>query len=271
MKYSENFKKTALDSLFGNWGVAVRTGFVASLIGGNLTSMAGVDFDSDSISDLAELFKNSEQLRWLYPIFMAILTMFLLWVIFVIVISGAGKLGYAVFNLNLVDKKKASFSDLFSQFNRLGKGFGMIFIIGLYTFLWSLLFVIPGIIKSYSYSMTPYILAEHTDYSEKQAITKSKEIMEGNKWQLFCLDFSFIGWSVLCALPPLACIPLVYVSEYGALVLLLVMLVSLFVGDLFLRPYREAARAAFYRYVSKDAFPPEESEYQQDSYYQYNN
>ena len=54
-------------------------------------------------------------------------------------------------NLNLVDNKDAVFSDLFSQFDRLGAGFCMNFLTGLYIVLWTLLFIIPGIIKSFSY------------------------------------------------------------------------------------------------------------------------
>ena len=75
---------------------------------------------------------------------------------------------------------------------------------GLYVALWSLLLVIPGIVKSYSYAMAPYIMAEHPALTANEAITESRRIMDGNKWRLFCLDFSFIGWELLCVLPMLA-------------------------------------------------------------------
>ena len=61
--------------------------------------------------------------------------------------------------------------------------------------LWSLLFVIPGIIKGYSYSMAFYILAENPDMTAKEAITESREIMNGHKWELFVLGLSFILWA----------------------------------------------------------------------------
>ena len=92
-------------------------------------------------------------------------------------------------------------------------------------FLWSLLFVIPGIVAGYSYAMTGYILAEHPELTASEAIEQSKQMMSGNRFRLFCLQFSFIGWDLLCAL-------------------------TLGIGNLWLRPYKQAAEAAFYREVS---------------------
>lgn len=71
------------------------------------------------------------------------------------------------------------------------------FLMGLYTALWSLLFIIPGIVKSYAYSMAPYILAENPDMTANEAITRSKEITMGHKGDLFVMDLSFIGWGLL--------------------------------------------------------------------------
>lgn len=73
----------------------------------------------------------------------------MIWLIITIVIGGAGKLGYAIFNLKLVDNKEVEFKDLFSQFHRLGDGFCMNFLMGLYTVLWTLLLIIPGLIKKH--------------------------------------------------------------------------------------------------------------------------
>ncbi len=95
------------------------------------------------------------------------------------------------------------------------------FLRGLYTFLWSLLFVIPGIIKGYSYWMMPYILAENPNISTDRAFDISMRTTQGEKWEMFVLDLSFIGWYILGGL---AC---------G-------------VGILFVRPYHEAAKAELY-------------------------
>lgn len=70
-------------------------------------------------------------------------------------------------------------------------------LIGIFTFLWTLLFIIPGIIASYSYTMAPYILLEHPGLSAKEAITYSKQMMKGHKFELFVLQLSFILWALL--------------------------------------------------------------------------
>lgn len=73
------------------------------------------------------------------------------------------------------------------------------FLRGLFTFLWSLLFVIPGIIKGYEYMLIPYLLADNPQMDRKEAFAKSKEMMDGNKWKAFVLDLSFFGWGLLSA------------------------------------------------------------------------
>jgi len=67
----------------------------------------------------------------------------------------------------------------------------------LYTFLWFLLFIIPGIVKSYEYRMIPYILSENPDISKERAFALSRSMMSGAKWRVFELDLSFILWDIL--------------------------------------------------------------------------
>ena len=76
----------------------------------------------------------------------------------------------------------------------------MNFLVGLFTFLWSLLFIIPGIIKAYSYSMSLYILAENKGKPALECINESMAMTEGHKMDLFVLGLSFIGWGLLCAI-----------------------------------------------------------------------
>ncbi|WP_455057012.1 DUF975 family protein [Jutongia sp.] len=71
------------------------------------------------------------------------------------------------------------------------------FLKSLFIGLWSLLFVIPGVIKAYEYRMVPYLLAEHPDMSSGEIFARSKEMMHGNKWDTFVLDISFVGWVLL--------------------------------------------------------------------------
>lgn len=85
------------------------------------------------------------------------------------------------------------FDDFFSAFK-------VTLLAGIYTFLWSLLFIIPGIVKGYSYSMAMYVLADNKGKSARECIAESKAMMEGHKMELFVLDLSFIGWYLLCSL-----------------------------------------------------------------------
>ena len=82
-----------------------------------------------------------------------------------------------------------------------------------YHILWTLLFIVPGIVKAFSYSMVPYILAENPEMKPKEAITLSRQIMNGNKWKLFVLDLSFIGWDILSVIT-LGIVGVFYASPY---------------------------------------------------------
>lgn len=257
MTYAAGFRQIARDALRGNWRVAILTGFVASLIGATIVPNGNSNSDNDiSSNNVPEYLQTSELFEHMYSILFVFLFVMIIWLIIAIIIGGAGKLGYAKFNLNLIDKKQASFSDLFSQLHRLGAGFCMDFLTSLYVFLWSLLFVIPGIIKAYSYAMAPYILAEHPEMTASEAITESKQIMQGNKGRLFCLRISFIGWEFLCVAPSLIFSPLIYAGILDLITWAILLFVSVFVGYLFLTPYLEAAQAAFYREVSSTDFLP---------------
>ena len=88
-----------------------------------------------------------------------------------------------------------------------------LFLRDLFMCLWTLLFIIPGLIKSYSYRMVPYILSDNEDMSATEAITKSREIMNGNKWRAFVLDLSFIGWVFLSCIT-LGLVGIFYVAPY---------------------------------------------------------
>ena len=264
IKYAADYRAEARDALRGRWPVAILTGFVASLIGASIATGGGGSSSSNNSSrgTLVQEFQLTDFWLQYRTIIIAIIVALVIWLIVAIVIGGAGKLGYAIFNLKLVDNKEAEFKDLFSQFHRLGDGFCMNFLVGLYTLLWTLLFVIPGIIKTYSYAMTPYILAENPGMTATEAITESRRVMDGNKWRLFCLSFSFIGWALLCAAPALIGIGIltgIALRTQNILTLLWIIPLSipLSAGALFLNPYQEAAWAAFYRDISGTAVVPD--------------
>lgn len=83
----------------------------------------------------------------------------------------------------------------------------------LYTILWTFLFIIPGIVKSYEYQMIPYLLAENPQMSREQAFAESKRMMSGQKWRAFVLDLSFIGWNILSAIT-IGILGIFYVQPY---------------------------------------------------------
>ena len=117
---------------------------------------------------------------------------------------------------------KPSFKDAFSGFKvKYGRNTGTLLLVAVKTVLWTCLFIVPGIIKSFEYAIIPYILADDAEISSKDAFKKAKEMMNGNKWRLFKLEFSFIGWFALCVL-------------------------TLGIGTFFLIPYVSAAAAEFY-------------------------
>lgn len=115
----------------------------------------------------------------------------------VLILSGPFFGGLIVFMLNLTRKNEASLNDLFSGFNRFGQYLGTFLLQALFTFLWSFLFIIPGIIKGLAYSQAMYIAHDNPEMSASEALQKSQEMMKGHKWDLFILELSFIGWQIL--------------------------------------------------------------------------
>ena len=231
MMRASDFRRIARESLKGKWGIALGTGLVAALLGGTISSSGtSVNINSGNVqqrisSGELESFFYSDTFRHLLPLIFIIGAIITVWSLVMLVLGGAVSLGYAKFNLNLVDGQPLRFDDLFSEFHRIWPAFCLQFLMGLFVVLWSLLFIIPGILAAYSYAMAPYIMAENPDMTAREAIAASKEMMRGNRWRLFCLGFSFIGWAILAAL-------------------------TLGIGTLWLRPYEEAAQAAFYRDLS---------------------
>lgn len=128
---------------------------------------------------------------------------------------------------------EVDFSDLIVGFT---ENYGQVFLLGflkkLFIFLWSLLLVVPGIIKMYSYGMAAYLQQKQPGKDWKECLDESKKMMDGHKMQLFCLDLSFIGWYLLGAL----C--------FG-------------VGFLFVIPYHVMARANFYLALDAEMTPPQ--------------
>lgn len=161
-----------------------------------------------------------------------------------LVVVGPLSFGLAKIELKLVRGKndgKIDFADIFSGFT---DDFLNTFLLGLmemiFIFLWSLLFLIPGIVKSYSYAMAFYIQNDSDNKDWNACITESRKMMDGHKWELFVLDLSFLGWYIVGML-------------------------CCGIGTLWVIPYHEAARANFYEQLrgpvaekTDDGFAPAE-------------
>ncbi|MBQ9148906.1 MAG: DUF975 family protein [Oscillospiraceae bacterium] len=213
MTYSD-IRTRARENLRDHWGISVCAAFVAAIFGALLTS-SGVNLNIDT-----------EAMHSLPESLVAVLGLILSTVSAIsllhLILGGVVQLGYSRFLLAQHDGKEYSVRDLFSQFDRFSVGFLQLFLRNLFAILWSLLLIIPGIVKSYSYAMTPFILTDHPELTANQAIRRSMEMMDGHKGELFILGLTFIGWDILNAF-------------------------TLGIGSLWLNPYKNAAYAAFYR------------------------
>ena len=216
--FAEEFRAWARERLSGHWAAAVAVALVGGLLGGGVDALSG----AMEVSYEGEIGFVDAIPREVWAM---MVTVTLVTALLAVVIGGALHLGICTFNLNLFHRRDARFMDLFSQFGRLGRGFCMRFVTGFFVFLWSLLFVIPGVIAAYRYAMMPYLMAEFPDLGVMDAMRESKRLMDGNKWRLFCLHFSYIGWRFLSML-------------------------TMGIGSLWLVPYEYAGETAFYMYVT---------------------
>ena len=180
--FARDYRRAAWSKLQGNWGTAVVAYLIYVLL----------------VAVLSSVFVGS------------------------LLLGGVLIVGLSVVLLQISRFGKSGIESLFDGFrNGLGNNIVASVLVQIFTFLWALLFIIPGIVKSYSYSMTYFILADNPEMSATDAINASRKMMDGNKWRLFCLDLSFIGWYLLSIL-------------------------TLGILALWISPYNMMARAEFY-------------------------
>ncbi len=118
--------------------------------------------------------------------------------------------GFMLFCLRAVRRLENSVGNLLDSFGMFFRILGLQIVEGIFVFLWSLLFVIPGIVAAYRYRLAFYILLENPEMGIMECIRRSKELMYGRKMELFVLDLSFIGWNLLTVIPFVS----VYVLPY---------------------------------------------------------
>lgn len=247
---SADYKKWAKESLRGKWGLAMGVCIVAGLLGGGIDMVSGVfNPAAEETTGMLDLASTDA-----WPMMVSITAVSLL---IALVIGGAMVLGCCHFFTGLVSGRKVQFADVFARFKIWHKGLWMQLVVAFFILLWSLIglapaaafiallvysnalgfgngvgvallfafAMIPGIVASYRYAMTPYLLAEFPDLTVMEAIRESKRLMQGNKWQLFCLQFSFFGWVFLA-------------------------LLTAGIAFLWVEPYMNAANAAFYLQIT---------------------
>ena len=215
MEYSD-YRRIARENLEGNWGKSLGIAFVAAVFGALLAG-SNIGFEVDM---------NAEYIQRLPGIILSILAVFAsiasLISLAQFILGGTVQLGYTQILLKQYHRQEFEIGELFSQFHRFKQGFLQMFLRLLRIILWSLLFVIPGIIANYKYAMTPFLMTDNPNMTAREAIAASIELMDGHKGELFILGLTFIGWDFLAIL-------------------------SLGIGYLWLNPYKNAAYAAFYR------------------------
>lgn len=242
MMYARDFRASARAALKGKWVMACLAGLIACILGAGTLAYSGGAASNGVRENVNSIYIDEDWGAYNYPnanfdagytinpfleLFVGVtMVLIIAYAFIVIVIGSAVDIGYKRYHLAIMDGDSPSIGVLFSGFSIYGRAFLLRILTTLYIFFWSMLLVIPGLIKSYSYSMAPYILAENPDMGANEAITASRELMDGNKWRLFCLEISFLGWSILAML-------------------------TCGLGSIPLEAYMSSARAAFYREISQ--------------------
>lgn len=251
----------AREALKGNWPWAVLSSFVAVLVGA--ISSSGGDFEINlSQSETISLNGLPEAVQTLLTTVLGVTAVVaviaaIVMAVVQLIVGGVVGIGYRGYLLNLMDGQEAEFKQLFSQFHRLGQavlvrllrgligwisgglmvamvpllaveGFGLLLAFG--AFILILVLCGVGIYVGYGFEMCEYIMAEDESCSAVDALKQSWRMMDGNRWRLFCLELSFIGWSILASF------------TFG-------------IGGLFLTPYVQTAVTSFYRELRPRAVP----------------
>lgn len=211
MKTNQDLKNAALEALRGNWAPAV----VCTII--YLLLSIGISLLQPNIDDPTAALTGAQKIMMVANVLLLFLVM---------VPLGIGY--YQAFKVLFTDGENKLTANCFRlSFGNYFKNIAAYLLMCLFIFLWTLLLIIPGIIKALAYSMTPFILKDFPELSVNQAINLSQKMMKGHKFDYFWLGLSFIGWILLG-------------------------LLTLGIGYIWLIPYMYTSYAAFYEEVKKE-------------------
>ncbi|MDO4869616.1 MAG: DUF975 family protein [Bacillota bacterium] len=268
---SKNLRALGRNALAGKWKTAIITVILLtvcvtlpplvfdSLFGVNLSNV--VTNDGYTYGMDANLYAQLYNTMPRYSILSSI---------YVLLIMGPLTLGITMFFLAMFRQHRTAPVDLFLGFEQFGKSLRLFLFQMLFIFLWTLLFIIPGIIASIRYSQAFYILADDPSKGIRQCMDESKAMMIGNKAKYFWMTLSFIGWEILSG------IPAGIFENIGRIVSANDFVIALFslVGSLFLAPvtaYMYSTMAGFYEMLAghliKETEPaPIQDEFQEEIY-----
>ena len=201
MKTNSEIRQESLSIMKGNWASGVIVTLllcVAVTLCSAITSSFGLCGNKTVMNSISELLNLLVAIFIFYPLAMSMVIMFLSFV------KSGEKLSAKGLTLGFK-------SPLYS------KSIVLYLLIAIYTFLWSLLLIVPGIIKSLSYALAPYILAENPELKANEAIEKSMAMMNGHKMQLFLMWLGYVGFALLSIFA--FCIPLLWLYPYYQVVM----------------------------------------------------
>ncbi|MCC2865413.1 DUF975 family protein [Ihubacter massiliensis] len=165
--------------------------------------------------------------------------------VYIFLVTGAFTLGLTIFFINLFRARQLDVAQVFSGFEQFFKALGLMFMVGLFTFLWTLLLIVPGIIAAIRYSQAFFILADDPNKGIMECINESKWLMNGNKAKYFCLQLSFIGWLLLTSFA-IAIVSEFFFAFIGGSVMMVVIDWILGLAICWVTAYMTATDAAFY-------------------------
>lgn len=199
-----NMRQWGRQALSGKWGIAVLGSLIMSVLMSAPALAFNYIFDIETLQTVSDLYT--------------------------FIVSGPLVLGYTSFMISIFRLNTPSPFEVFNGFERFFKALALMLVMNILIFLWTLLFIIPGIIASFRYSMSFYIFADNPDMGIMEILAESKRMMDGNKWKLFCLQLSFIGWGILAVF-------------------------TLGIGTLWLMPYLIASTVGFYEVANGNLRP----------------
>ncbi len=241
MRRAREFRDLAWNTLRGRYWWAVLAALIAGLLGGYAAqSPVTLNLNAEHLQsgyNFVQAYTSTAIATELFHLLRNIAASFVglafTYGIALFIVGSAIELGYNLYNVSLYQRAgNPKIEMIFSRFPNFGNALLLRFLMALKTFLWTLLFIVPGIVAAYRYALAPYLMAEHPELSATEAIEQSKQLMAGHKGRLFCLELSFIGWYILVAFT-------------GGL------------GWVFLAPYVKAAITAFY-YERTERLPLQE-------------